>query len=70
MTDIGEILRYDALDTAERLTGKSYKEDEDTMGLGFLMHISHGERKAAALKATDDTHWGISFDDALPRTSM
>jgi len=62
---IGELLRFDPLDAAERITGNSYKEDESTSALGMLMHMDHGQRKEDALKATGDTYFGISFEDAL-----
>lgn len=62
---IGELLRFDPLDAAEKLTGGDYKTDESVMALGFAMHMDHAARKAAALKSTQDTYWGIPFDDAL-----
>ena len=37
--EIIRLLHNDALDSAEKLTGKSYKDDEATSNLGFLMGI-------------------------------
>lgn len=66
MTDIiGDLLRFDPLSAAEKITGHDYKTDEGTSSLGMLMHMSHNERKASALKSSGDTHWGITFEDAL-----
>jgi len=65
MTDqIRDLLRYDPLDAAERLTGNSYKDDEGTSALGFLMHLDHSERKEAALKAAGDTHFSMPYAEA------
>lgn len=48
-------LKFDGLSEAEKLTGKSYKEDKLTEGLGFLNHIQHGNRMRNLMMATDDT---------------
>ena len=34
-TNLGEMLRFDGLKEAELITGKSYKEDQETERLGF-----------------------------------
>lgn len=66
MTDtIGDLLRFDPLAEAERVTGKDYKVDEATVGLGMLLGVDNGDRKRAALTATNDTHWGVTFSEAL-----
>jgi hypothetical protein len=52
---ISEILAVDALDLAEKITGKSCKDDKDTVALGFLMHVSATRHKQELLKEADDT---------------
>jgi hypothetical protein len=58
-----EILDFDPLAAAEKLTGKSYKTSEPTMALGFLAHLSHGERKKAALAEQDDTQFSNTVEN-------
>ena len=65
MTDFNEMLKLDPLAEAEKLTGKSYKDDEATSALGMLMHMEHNDRKREALNARDDTYYSISFDKTL-----
>ena len=62
--NIRELLSVDPLAEAERITGQSYKEDEGTSALGFLMHLEHSKRKEAALKAAADTHFSMTYADA------
>lgn len=52
---LSKLLRHDPLANAERMTGKSYKEDEVTLALGFLSHIEHGSRLKRELESRDDT---------------
>lgn len=52
---IDELLSFDALAEAEKVTGKSYKDDKGTEALGMMMHIRHNERKEEALKGLGDT---------------
>jgi hypothetical protein len=65
MSGLDDLLRTDPLADAERLTGKSYKDDESTMALGFLMHLGHSERKATALQQADDSWFSMSLADTL-----
>ena len=68
MTDkeyIDQLLSFDALSQAEKITGESYKEDELTSSLGMLMHIQNGERKRQLLAEAGDTHWGSKFHEAV-----
>jgi hypothetical protein len=58
---IDDLLHEDALMNAEKITGKSYKEDEATMHLGFLMHMMKGQEKKAALKSRGDTYYTQNF---------
>jgi len=62
-TDEGlrHLLQTDALAVAETVTGKSYKEDDATQSLGFLMHIANGDAKRKALLERDDTTFSTSL---------
>jgi hypothetical protein len=62
MNDIGELLRFDPLAQAERITGNEYKTDDETAHLGMGIALLHNQRKNAALAASDDSHYGITFD--------
>jgi hypothetical protein len=63
--EIADLLRVDPLAEAERATGRSYKEDEATSELGFLLHLGHVERKKAALKAAGDSYFSMDLADTL-----
>ena len=60
---LDKILKTDALTEAEKITGKSYKEDDATMQLGFLMHMMKGREKKDALKARGDTYSRQPFEE-------
>jgi len=62
---IENTLNFDPLGGAEKITGKSYKDDEETAALGMLLHMSHNKKKQALLKDSNDTHYNISFDETL-----
>ena len=53
--DIIKLLANDPLANAEEYTGKSYKEDEGTSNLGFLMSLHDNMVKDEALTAIGDT---------------
>lgn len=53
--NIAAVLNFDPLAAAEKLTGASYKTDEGTGALGFLMHIEHSRLKNAMLRRNGDT---------------
>lgn len=65
MADFDDILNYDPFLEAEKLTGESYKEDKDTEGVGFLLHIAHAKRKKEELALRGDTYWGMPYIDAV-----
>lgn len=65
MTEIDDLLRFDALAAAERITGQSYKEDGPTMALGAILHLDASARKREELALRDDTHYGMATHDAL-----
>jgi hypothetical protein len=60
--DLDEILNYDPLAEAEKLTGKSYKEDKRTMSLGFIEHIRHTADKRKTLHNLDDTSYSEDIE--------
>lgn len=60
-----KLLHTDALAAAEEITGKSYKDDDTTMAIGFIGHLSLTERKAQALQAIGDTNYRQSLYDHL-----
>jgi len=64
---IVEMLNYDPLAEAERLTGHSYKEDGGTSALGLVIGLEANKRKAEVLEFARDTYFGISPGDTLKR---
>lgn len=58
--DLDSILRFDPLDAAERLTGKSSYE---TIAVGLVLAQQHAELKREVLTQRGDT----TFNDTLPR---
>ena len=63
--ELKRLLETDALAEAERMTGKSYKEDSESMGLGMSLQMSLSAAKRAALKDAGDTYMTMPLDDAL-----
>lgn len=61
--DLQQALRYDGLADAERLTGKSYKEDESLVWLGMALMQKQNETKNALLFLNRDT---ISNRQTIP----
>jgi len=62
--DMHKVLDFDALDTAEKLTGKSVEESESTKSLSLKMHFFGGRMTREMLTARDDTHYSISYENA------
>ncbi len=56
--NLDELLNYDGLHEAEKLTGISYKEDDSTSALGLLLSIQNNKAKEEALTSRGDTHFG------------
>lgn len=52
---IRELLSIDPLQVAEDLTGKSYKDDEQTANVGVAIALLYSQHKNAVLLAHDDT---------------
>lgn len=63
--DIASALSFDALHTAEQLTGRSYKDSKATEALGLALHIEHVQRKADLLRAAGDTVFSNTVADYL-----
>lgn len=61
--NLDELLRFDSLDRAEKITGKSYKEDEGTTLVGILLMQENTRAKESILKAQDDS----TFSNELGR---
>lgn len=53
--ELDRVLNYDSLSEAEKLTGLSYKEDEQTRNIGLVAHLINGKEKEKLLRANDDT---------------
>lgn len=60
-----EALSFDALDVAERLTGESYKTDEDTELLGLGMFFENNRRKEKMLLEAGDTPFNCTLNKQL-----
>lgn len=60
-----DILRFDSLDAAEKITGKSYKDDKETAALGLLLAMAHNESKKRLLSESCDTYMGQPIDKYL-----
>lgn len=65
MSEFQDMLNFDAFGAAEAITGKSYKDDEETRNLGMLMHMRHTEVEKEELALRDDTYYGVPFTTAL-----
>lgn len=58
-------LNFDALATAEEITGENYKDDKGTAALGMLLHMESVAAKNALLSEMDDTSYSSSWPDFL-----
>jgi len=68
-TKIRRILSYDAMQEAERFTGKDSSTSEETMNLGLLLHLRSVKTKRNLLKTLNDTFVGISKGEYKMRVS-
>lgn len=62
---LGNTLRFDALDSAEKLTGKYYQTDEKTANIGLFLHILKNEDLRKRLIQNCDTYFGQSLKDYI-----
>jgi hypothetical protein len=56
--DLDKLLKFDPLDTAERILG----EGDHSVALGFMLHVDHNRRKNEALLAQGDTTMNNSVE--------
>lgn len=62
LPSLDDVLRFDPLATAEKMTGTSYKEDPVALGLGFGLMQGHGAMKRKMLEERDDTTFSNKLD--------
>jgi len=60
---IQNMLNFDPLAYAETTTGKSYKDDKNTIGLGLGLHLGYSQLKREALEKIGDVHFGTPLQD-------
>lgn len=60
-----KLLELDPLAEAEKLTGKSYKNDKETSNLGFLLQIQKSKETNKLLTELDDTLFSNTEKDYL-----
>lgn len=59
--DINDLVHFDSLAEAERITGRDYKKDDSVAWLGMALMQENNDKKHAALRFTND----VSFDSTL-----
>lgn len=62
---IDRLLKMDPLLDAEKITGKSYKEDDSTASLGMIMQVAKASQVQDEMLIRDDTFYNMTFDYAL-----
>lgn len=55
------VYRFDALDTAQKITGKKYQNDKETESLATLLHLSHSRNQEQMLKQMNDTTFSMGY---------
>lgn len=63
--ELTEMLKFDSLDVAEKITGESYKENDDVTALGMLLMMGNNSIKDEMLTAAGDTTYGSDFATQL-----
>lgn len=63
--DLHRLLRIDPLADAEQITGKSYKDDTETMRLGFGLHLELAAAKERAARETRDSYFSMDLAETL-----
>ena len=63
--DLDTLLRFDSLQRAEEISGKSYKEDENTAWMGMILMQANAKAKEAALTAQNDSVFSNELDRYL-----
>jgi hypothetical protein len=62
-------LSFDALQEAEKLTEKSYKDDKSTMSIGMMLQIENSGRRAKMLADRDDTMFSETTAEYLRKVT-
>jgi len=62
---IRDILKFDALQEAENITGESYKQCGTTESLGFLLHLESSQRKNELLSSLGDSTFSNTEENYL-----
>lgn len=62
---VKEALRFDALSTAEQITGRSYKEHEDVAMLGVSLNANSAAAREHMLQSNGDTTFSMATDDYI-----
>lgn len=63
--ELDDLLRFDPLATAERVTGESFRDDPASTLLGLSLFSAHVDAKDAALTARGDTRFSMAFAEHL-----
>jgi len=61
--EIVKLLKIDPLAEAERISGKSYKDDDTTMSLGFMLQLSKSAQADQMLKEIGDSTFSMDWID-------
>ena len=65
-TDLNEqLLHFDPLSEAEKITGKSYKESKETSLIGMALMFKNNELKDKLLSSQDDTCFNCSIENYI-----
>lgn len=65
MSNISKILKKDGLREAEKITGKSYKEDAVTEFIGISKHLKNVKDRKETLETLGDTTFNSNLEDYL-----
>jgi hypothetical protein len=63
------LTKFDGLTEAEKITGKSYKENDATGYLGFGMHVAKNEMLSKLLDEIGDTKFSNKVDEYITKLS-
>lgn len=61
--EANNLLKFDAIDAAEKITGDDYCDSQDTASLGMILMTSASQRKRAVFDLLSDTHFNINYGD-------
>jgi len=63
--DARNLIKFDGLAAAEKLTNVSYKESPITKALGLCLMITNNKEKEKVLKELNDTYFGMTFAEFI-----